>query len=130
MSTLEKASEVDAKDIKVRPFFCLQSVFTLVSVVCVQYKARSSYKSHKSRSRSRSPTKKSKSKSKSRSRSRSPKPQQAEEDEWETYDGDVRYDNRHGQGQATYPNGSIYDGAWLYGLRHGKGKWTDGDGTV
>ena len=43
--------------------------------------------------------------------------------------GEYLNDNRHGEGTATYPDGSNYDGEFLNGNKNGKGIFTLTDGT-
>ena len=40
------------------------------------------------------------------------------------YEGEMRNDERNGDGTMTYNNGDIYEGNWDYNKMHGKGKMT------
>ncbi len=46
-----------------------------------------------------------------------------------SYQGDWVNDNRHGEGQLTYPNGEKYVGQWRMGHREGEGEAKYADGS-
>ena len=48
----------------------------------------------------------------------------------DVYEGDFRYNERHGNGKYIYTNGNIYEGDWIEDKRHGKGKTTYPSGIV
>ncbi|MBT6202038.1 MAG: PEGA domain-containing protein [Bacteroidetes Order II. Incertae sedis bacterium] len=48
----------------------------------------------------------------------------------ETWAGEWRNDELHGQGTWTGANGEKYVGEWKDGEKHGKGKWTSADGQT
>ena len=51
-------------------------------------------------------------------------------DNGDTYSGDVRNGDRHGEGTYTWANGNVYTGAWVDGARTGEGTFTWSDGGV
>eukprot|EP01032_Pedospumella_encystans_P039255 gene39255-biopygen27035 len=42
----------------------------------------------------------------------------------------INANKKHGQGQITYPDGSVYEGEWLKEKRHGAGRLTSAAGEV
>ncbi|MDC6454646.1 M10 family metallopeptidase C-terminal domain-containing protein, partial [Planktomarina temperata] len=49
----------------------------------------------------------------------------------DTYDGDLRYGNLHGEGTYTWAaSGDVYTGAWVDGVRTGEGTFTWANGDV
>lgn len=49
----------------------------------------------------------------------------------ELYEGQYnKRGRRHGQGKATFTNGSVYDGSWQDGIMHGQGSFSYKSGNV
>ena len=48
----------------------------------------------------------------------------------ETYEGEWKDGQKHGQGKYTYTNGTTYKGEFKDGKKHGKGKYTYADGRT
>ncbi|TNV82091.1 hypothetical protein FGO68_gene1905 [Halteria grandinella] len=47
----------------------------------------------------------------------------------DSYQGELKQGNRHGQGKYNWPDGRSYQGEWKDGQRTGQGRFTNADGT-